>query len=120
MWTNNKEWKGVLEKHGLRMSLEETEVMWFGHQRERGVEHQRGWLRDQASGWLCVPWRNGYRGWTFSGRSATSDTSGSEYLEKGRESHVGQKNSKQLKGKVLRTCVTPGCLYGLETVALKE
>ena len=87
---------------------------------ERGVEHQGGWLRDQASGWLCVPWRNGYRGWTFSGRSVTSETCGSEYLEKGRESHVGQKNSKQLKGKVLRTCVTPGCLYGLETVALKE
>ncbi|KAI0227180.1 Solute carrier family 23 member 2 [Lamellibrachia satsuma] len=29
-----KEWKGVFEKHGLRMSLEETEVMWVGHQRE--------------------------------------------------------------------------------------
>ena len=25
---------------------------------------------------------------------------------------------KKLKGKVLRTCVTPACLYGLETVAL--
>ena len=28
------EWKGVFEKHGLRMSLEKTEVMWVGHQRE--------------------------------------------------------------------------------------
>ena len=28
--------------------------------------------------------------------------------------------SKTLKGKVLRTCVTPACLYGLETVALTE
>ena len=28
------EWKGVFEKHGLRMSLEKTEVMWGGHQRE--------------------------------------------------------------------------------------
>ena len=28
--------------------------------------------------------------------------------------------SKKLKGKVLRTCVTPACLYGLETVALTE
>ena len=26
--------------------------------------------------------------------------------------------SKKLKGKVMRTCVTPACLYGLETVAL--
>ena len=28
------EWKGVFEKHGLRMNLEKTEVMWVGHQRE--------------------------------------------------------------------------------------
>ena len=28
--------------------------------------------------------------------------------------------SKKLKGKVLRTCVTPACLYGLETEALTE
>ena len=28
--------------------------------------------------------------------------------------------SKKLKGKVLRTCVTPACHYGLETVALRE
>ena len=27
---------------------------------------------------------------------------------------------KKLKGKFLRTCVTPACLYGLETVALTE
>ena len=29
-----EEWKGVYKKHGLRMSLEKTEVMWVGHQRE--------------------------------------------------------------------------------------
>ena len=28
--------------------------------------------------------------------------------------------SKKLKGKILRTCVTPACLYGLETVVLTE
>ena len=50
----------------------------------------------------------------------TSDTSGSEILEKGRGSHAGQKHLKKLKGKVPRTCVTPACLYGLETVALTE
>ena len=82
---------------------------------ERGVEHQVGWL--------CVPWRNGYGGWAFRGRSATSDTSGSECLEKGRGSYVGpleQKFFKKLKGKVLRACLTPACLYGLATVALTE
>ena len=29
-----EEWKGVFKKHGLRMSLEKTEVTWVGHQRE--------------------------------------------------------------------------------------
>ena len=29
-----EEWKVVFEKHGLRMSLEKTEVVWVGHQRE--------------------------------------------------------------------------------------
>ena len=47
----------------------------------------------------------------------TLDISGSECLEKGSGSHVGQKFLFNLKGKVLRTCVTPACLYGLETVA---
>ena len=60
---------------------------------------------------------NGYGGWAFRGRTATSDSSGSECLEKGKPSPVGQ---KKLKGKVMRTCVTPACLYVLETVALTE
>ena len=29
-----EEWKGVFKKHGLRLSLEKTEMMWVGHQRE--------------------------------------------------------------------------------------
>ena len=39
-------------------------------------------------------------------------------MEKGRGSHVGHTNFE--KGKVLRMCVTPACLYGLETVVLTE
>ncbi|KAI0208263.1 hypothetical protein LSAT2_007080 [Lamellibrachia satsuma] len=33
---------------------------------------------------------------------------------------LDRKIKKKLKGKVLRTCVTPACLYGLESVALTE
>ena len=33
---------------------------------------------------------------------------------------LARKSSKKLKGKVLRTCVTPACLCGLETVALTK
>ena len=41
---------------------------------------------------MCVPWRNGYVGWAFRGRGATSDISGSECLEKRRGNCVGQTN----------------------------
>ena len=30
-----EEWKGVFKNHGLRMSLQKTEVKWVGQQRER-------------------------------------------------------------------------------------
>ena len=121
-----KEWNGVFKKHGLRMSLEKTEVMWVGHQRE------------ELNIRLDVPWRNSYGGWAFRGRSATSDTSGSECLEKGRGSHVGQHFFLKAEGESPesvcytgmpvwsgdsggdRACVTPACLYGLKTVALTE
>ena len=33
---------------------------------------------------------------------------------------LDRKISKNMKGKVLRTCVTPACLYGLETVGFTE
>ena len=29
-----EEWKGVFKKHGLRMNLKMTEVIWVGHQRD--------------------------------------------------------------------------------------
>ena len=47
----------------------------------------------RSSKWIALcPWKNGYRGWAFRCRRATSDTNGSERLEKGRGCHVGQKN----------------------------
>ena len=59
--------------------------------------------------------------YAFSGKSAMSDTSGSKCIEKGRgRVMLDRKISKKLKGKVLRTCVTPACLYDLETVTLTE
>ena len=96
---SKQELQEVLEerkKHGKAWTENEprkdrNDVGWTP---ERGVEHQVGWLRDQASAWLCVPWRNGYGGWAFSGRGAKSDTSGSECLEKERESCWTEKFQK--------------------------
>ena len=85
-----EEWKGVFEKHGLRMSLEKTEVMWVVHQREE--------LNIRLD---CKEIKQ-VDGFVYLGGMVTED---------------GQ---KKLKGKVLRTRVSPACLYGMETVALTE
>ena len=65
------------------MSLEKTEVMWVGHQREE--------LTISLDGKEIKHVDEGYRGWAFKGRSETSHTSGRECLEECRGSHVGQK-----------------------------
>ena len=54
---------------------------------------------------ICVPSRNGYKGWAFRGRGATLDRSGSECLEV-EEVMLDRKISKKLKGKFLRACYT--------------
>ena len=88
-----EEWKGVFEKHRLRMSLEKTEVMWVGHQREELNIKLDGKEIKQVDGFVYLGGMVMEDG--HSARSATSDTSGSECLEKGRGSHVGQKNFKK-------------------------
>ena len=39
-------------------------------------------------------------------------------MEESGRHYVGQK--KQLKGKVLETCVVPACIYGLGTLAMTD
>ena len=89
-----EEWKGVFKKHGLRMSIEKTEVMWAGHQREElnirldgkeikqvdGFVYLGGMVTEDGHSAIEVQWR---------------DTSGSECLENGRGSHVGQTKLKE-------------------------
>ena len=82
-----EEWKGVFKKHRLRMSQEKTEVMWVIHQREELNIRFNGKEIKQANGFV-------YLGGMVmeDGHSEVEDTSGNECLEKGRRSHVGQKN----------------------------
>ena len=37
-----EEWNEMFKKHGLKMNLDKTEVMWVGKHRERGAKHQVG------------------------------------------------------------------------------
>ena len=51
-----EEWKGVFEKHGLRMSLEKTEVMWVGQQREELNIRLDGKEIKQVDGFVYLEW----------------------------------------------------------------
>ena len=114
-----EEWKGVFEKHGLKMSLEKTEVMWIGHQREELNIRLDGKEIKQVDGFVHL------------GGKVTEDEhsaaevrrrtqAGANAWRKVEGVMLDRKISKKLKGKVLRPCVTPACLYGLERVALAE
>ena len=69
-----EERKGVFKKHGLRMSLEKTEVMWVGHQREELNIRLGGKEIIQVDVFVYLGGMVTENG----GRTATSDTSGSE------------------------------------------
>ena len=114
-----EEWKGVFEKHGLRMNLEKTEVMWVGHQREELNISLDGKEIKQVDGFVYLGGMV-----TEDGHSAAEvrrrTQAGANAWRKVEGVMLDRKISKKLKGKVLRTCVTPACLHGLETVALTE
>ena len=49
-----EEQKGVFKKHGLRMSLEKTQLMWVGHQREELNIKLGGKEIKQVDGCVCT------------------------------------------------------------------
>ena len=113
-----EEWKGVFEKHGLRMSLEKTEVMWVGHQREELNINLDGKEIKQVDGFVYL--RGMVKEDGHSEAEVRRQTQAGANAWRKVEVMLDRTFSKKLKGKVLRTCVTPACLYGLETVALRE
>ena len=99
------------------MSRKKTEVMWVGHQREELNIRLDGKEIKQVDGFVYL------------GGMVTED--GHSEVEVRRRIQAGvnawrkvegvmldRKISKKLIGKVMRACVTPPCLYGLETVTL--
>ena len=109
----------MIEKHGLRMRLEKTEVMWVGHQREELNSRLDGKEIKHVDGFV-------YLGGMFTedGHSAAEvrlrTQAGANAWRKVEEVMLDRTILKKLTEKVMRTCVTPACLYALETVALTE
>ena len=97
-----EEWKEVFEKHGLRTSLEKTDVMWVGHKREVLNIRLDGKVIKQVDGFVYLGGmvtEDGHsmaevRRWTQAGANAWRKVEGVM---------LDGKISKKLKGKVLRT-----------------
>ena len=109
----------MFEKHGLRMSLEKTEVVWVGHQREELNIRLDGKEIKQVDSFMYLGGMV-----TEDGHSAADvrrrTKAGANVWRKVEGVMLDRNISIKLKGKVLRTCVTPACLYCLETVALTK
>ena len=113
------EWKDLFERHGLRMSLDKTEVLSVGSQRQElgitlgGRDIKQGDSFTYLGGMISGDGRSDgeVRKRIQSGALAWRNVEGVMT-----DRHI----SKKLKGKVLGTCVIPACIYGLETVALSN
>ena len=114
-----EEWKEAFKQHGLRVNLENTEVLSIGaHREELNIKLEGRTMRQNNS-------------FIYIGGAVSSD--GRSETEVRRRVQAGANAwrqvegvmsdrhiSKKLKGKVLGACVTPAMLYGLETLPVSE
>ena len=114
-----EEWNDMFKKHGLKMNLDKTEVMWVGKQRdelnirleEKDIKQVKNFVylggNISENGRVDVEVRRRIQ----AGANAWRNVEGVM---------VDRKISRKLKGKVLDSCVVPASTYGLETLALSE
>ena len=114
-----EEWNGLFTRHELKISVEKTEVLHIGHQREELDIELEGKKLTQGDSFVYL------------GGAVCGD--GKPEREVRRRVQAGanawravegvmadRRMSKRLKGKVMSTCVTSACLYGTETLALTD
>ena len=114
-----EERNGLFAKHGLKLNLEKTEVLHLDHQWEDldiELEGKKLTQRDSVvylGGAVCGEGKaeREVRRRVQAGANAWRAVEGVM---------ADRRISKRLKGKIMSTCVTPGCLYGTETLALTE
>ena len=114
-----EEWNGLFIKHGLKLNLENTEVLHIGHQREELNIELEGMKLNQRDSFV-------YLGGAVCGDGKTEREvrrrvqAGANAWRAAEGVMADWRISKRLKSKVMSTCVTPACLYGTETLALTE
>ena len=104
----------MFKKHGLKMNLDKTEVMWVGRQREElniRLEETKHFVylggNISENGRVDVDVRHSIQ----AGANAWRNVEGVM---------VDRNISRKLKGKVLDSCVVPASTYGSETLPLSE
>ena len=113
------EWNGLFARHGLKVNVEKTEVLYIGHQREELDIELEGKKLTQGDSFVCL-------GGAVCGDGKTEREvrrrvqAGANAWRAVEGVMADRRISKRLKGKVMSTCVTPACLYGTETLALTE
>ena len=114
-----EEWNEMFKKHGLKMNLDKTEVMWVGKQREELNIMLEGKDIKQVNKIVYLGGNiseNGRVGVKIRRRIQA----GANTWRNVEGVMVDRTISRQLKGKVLDSCVVPASTYGWETLALSE
>ena len=113
------EWNGLFTRHGLKINVEKTEVLHIGLQREELDIELEGMKLTQGDSFV-------YLGGAVCGDGKTEREvrrrvqAGANAWRAVEGVMADRRISKRLKCKVMRTCVTPACLYGTETLALTK
>ena len=109
----------MFKKHGLKMNLDKTEVMWVGKHREELNTRLEGKYIKQVKHFV-------YLGGNIS-ENGRVEVEVRRRIQAGANAWrnvegvmMDRKISRKLKGKVLDSCVMPASTYGLETLALSE
>ena len=112
-----EEWNGLFTKHGLKLNLEKTEVLHIGHQREELNNELEGKKLTQGDSFVYL-------------RGAVCGDGKTE-REVRRRAQAGANAWRAVEGVMAdlketkgqgheHLCVTPACLYEMETLAMTE
>ena len=109
------EWKEIFGRHGLRVKLEKTEVLWTGHQKKR-------------SRWEKLNQQDIF---VYLGGAVCGDGGTETYIRRRIQAGVRSWRKvegvmedihifRKVKGKLLSSYITPAYQYGLQTMAMTE
>ena len=112
-----EEWNEMFKKHGLKMNLDKTEVIWVGKHREELNIRLEGKDIKQVKNFVYLGGNISENGRVEVRRRIQAGANAWRNVE---GVMMDRKISRKLKGEVLDSCVVPASTYGLETLALSE